>query len=215
MSMWGQGVNREDLENLQRLLETHSRLRGTDFTLSSGLPTKYYFDAKPVTMSSEGAALIGKIIRAVIADTGAEAIGGLEIGAIPIALAAAWQSRDEVPAVIVREKTKEHGTKDRIPACHLFNQPLAGGRSKKRVAVVDDVVTTGNSIDQAIDALMEDGHEIVAVVALVTRPEAGGVQAMRKKFGSRISGEYISIFECDYEGNLKPAVDQPVGSSAA
>jgi len=202
--MAGFGVSRDDVRALQSLLEDQARLRGDNFVLSSGLPSKYYFNAKPLTLSAEGFDLVGRVMGAVVEQSGAQAVGGLEIGAIPLGLAIAVASRragKEIPDFLVREERKLHGTKDQIAASYLV--PGAPGC---RVAIVDDVVTTGKSIQQAIEAVLKTNWKIVSIISLVTRPESGGVTAMRSKFAAH--SDYHSIFECDTDGNLSPLVDQ-------
>ncbi len=162
------GIRSDDVEALKSLLEDEARLRGDDFVLSSGLPTKYYFNAKPLTLSAEG-----------------------------------FESRragKEIPDFLVREERKLHGTKEQIAASYLV--PSGPGC---RVAIVDDVVTTGKSIEQAIKAALHADWKIILILSLVTRPEGGGVAAMKQKFAG--SAEYQSIFECDTDGNLSPLVD--------
>lgn len=202
MSHPERGVTKDDVEALQRLLEHHARLKGDDYKLSSGLSTNYYFNAKPVTLTAEGFDLVAKIMVPLVDQAGADAVGGLTMGAIPLALAIAVASRrsgKEIPAVIIRDEKKPHGTKELIAASYLFRP-----QEHRRVVVVDDVVTTGGSIEQAIEALIAERCDIAAIVALVTRPEAGGVEAMQRKFTKYNVRHYISVFECDLEGNLTP-----------
>ena len=111
MSEQGEGVTVEAVTRLRVLLERHACLRG-DFVLSSGLKSKYYFDSKPVTLSPDGRALIGRIFEPIVREAGAEAVGGLVIGAVPISDAI------ELPSFIVREEKKGHGTKERIAASY-------------------------------------------------------------------------------------------------
>lgn len=204
MDKWSQGVAQADIKALQHLLETEARLLG-DFVLSSGLHSKYYFNAKPVIIDPEGMEASAKVMLPIIEHSGANSVGGLVIGAVPLALGVsqlAWNKGGCLPAVIVREAHKVHGTRERLAASHRFvSLPV------KKVAVVDDVITTGKSVVQAIEGLEEAGCEIACIVTLVTRPEDGGVVAMKKKFGKT---PYISIFDCDLEGNLRPLVGTPV-----
>src|SRR3990172_8698758 len=162
MSEARRGVTREDVAELQSLLERHARLKG-DFVLSSGLKSKFYFDSKPVTLSPDGRALVGRVIEPILQELGAQAVGGLELGAVPISDAIA------LPSFIVRDEKKGHGTKERIAAAYSIRGVQGDLRSGCRVAIVDDVVTTGDSIQRAINAVEASSCEIVAVVALVTR----------------------------------------------
>ena len=204
MSEARRGVTREDVAELQSLLERHARLKG-DFVLSSGLQSKFYFDSKPVTLSPDGRALVGRVIEPILQEMGAEAVGGLEIGAVPISDAIT------LPSFIVRDEKKGHGTKEKIAASYSIRDRERGIRAGTRVAIVDDVVTTGASIQQAIDAVKASGCVVVAVVALVTRPEANAAQVLGAKY------DYISLFDCDIEGNLtlSARVQEIIGTAVA
>ncbi len=208
MTEWGKGVTGEDLQTLRRSLERHARLLG-DFVLSSGIKSKYYFDAKRVLLSPEGFDLIGRILFPIADNLKADAVGGLAVGAVPLALAVTTQSRQRargIPTFIVRsDGRKGHGTKDEISASYPIDEadmdsenrhvPLI--RPGRRLLIVDDVITTGDSVQQAIDALPLD-VDIVAVVALVTRPEGGGTAKMQQRFPN-----YFSVYESDDRGLLR------------
>ncbi len=201
----GQGVT-DEVQPLKHLLETQSRLLG-DYKLSSGLNSKYYFNAKPTTLSVSGIALVARVILPMIVERGANSVGGLEIGAIPISLELSRLAESQgigLPSCIVRDAKKEHGTKELIAKSFEFIS-----LAKRRVAVVDDVITTGKSVDQAVEALRAEGCEIACIVALVTRPEHGGITAMKARFAGT---DYLSIFECDLEGNLAPSVPHLVAT---
>lgn len=207
MKQLGSGATSEEIQSLQRLLEQHSRLIG-DFVLSSGIPTKYYFDAKRVILSPEGVSLAGRVIYPVVRQLGVDAVGGLAMGAIPLALAVSLESLrhdSPIPTFFVRNEKKDHGTKDLISASYPLDEahmdtdsehsPLL--RAGRRLLIVDDVITTGDSVKDAIDAVRPLGCDVAGVVALVTRPEGGGVEMATEKFPN-----YITIFECDEDGNL-------------
>ena len=189
MSEQDVGATVEAVTRLRVLLEQHACLRG-DFILSSGLKSKYYFDSKPVTLSPDGRALIGRILEPIVRDAGADAVGGLVIGAVPISDAI------ELPSFIVRDEKKGHGTKERIAASYSIRGSHSDLRPGLRVVIVDDVVTTGRSIKRAINAVKASGCQVVAVVVLVTRPEANAAEDLGKNY------RYISLFECDTEGKL-------------
>ncbi len=157
-----------DRERLKDLLKTHSLMFG-DFTLASGRKSKYYFDSKKTTLLPEGAYLAAKEILRTLRENRveADAIGGLTLGADPIVCPVAALSFLEGPpmrAFIVRKEAKEHGTGRRIEG-----DVPAGSR----VVIVDDVVTTAGSTLKAIDAALEAGLTVVAVVCLVDREEGG------------------------------------------
>lgn len=137
------------------------------FKLVSGRMSRYYFNCKTVTLHPEGMYLIGSIIYGMIRDMDAKGIGGLTLGADPIAGAVAYTSYLKgrpVEAFIVRKKTKSHGTM----------QCIEGNvREGDRVVIVDDVITTGKSTIEAISRSRDAGLEIAGVIALVDRQEGG------------------------------------------
>jgi len=159
-----------DNESTRRVREIASEvgafLRG-EFTLTSGKKSNYYFDGKKVTLSPEGAYQVGKAIFDQLAGAGIDAIGGVPVGAYPMVAAVTLVSHLEgkpIPAFIVREETKEHGTKRKIEG-HL--------KEGSRVAMVDDVVTTGGSLLRAIKAVEATNCKVVKVIVLVDRHEGG------------------------------------------
>jgi orotate phosphoribosyltransferase len=139
-----------------------------DFTLSSGRKSDHYWDGKKVTLHPTGAYLVGKAIFDLIRGLNVDAIGGLEVGAIPVATAVALVSAQEgkpIPAFIVRKNRKEHGTRNEIEG---FVPP-----DGSRVVIVDDVITSGDSIQKAIEAVEQRGCKVVKVITLVDRHEGG------------------------------------------
>ncbi|MFB3813184.1 MAG: orotate phosphoribosyltransferase [Terriglobales bacterium] len=138
-----------------------------EFKLSSGGTSDYYIDCRTTTLDAVGSRLTGQAFLDEIERRGwqAEAIGGLTMGADPIAVSAAVLSQGRLNAFLVRKAEKAHGTGQRIEG---FRQKGA------RVVIVDDVCTTGASTIQAIEAAREFGFEIVGVLCLVEREEAGG-----------------------------------------
>lgn len=137
------------------------------FRLTSGGLSNYYFNCKAVTLSPEGMYLIGNIIYDMIASLNVKGIGGLTLGADPIASAVAYTSylrNNPVEAFVVRKKAKQHGTMQWIEG------NIKEGDS---VVVVDDVITTGSSTIQAITRLKEAGIFVKKVVVLVDRQEGG------------------------------------------
>ena len=142
-----------------------------EFKLSSGGTSDYYIDCRTTTLDSVGARLTGEVFRDEIRARGwnAAAIGGLTMGADPIAVAAAVVSGGALHAFLVRKAEKAHGTGRRIEG---FCEKGA------RVVIVDDVCTTGSSTIQAIQAAREFGFEVVGAACLVEREEAGGRKAV-------------------------------------
>jgi orotate phosphoribosyltransferase len=138
-----------------------------DFVLSSGRRSDVYFNGKQVTLEGRGLYLVSLLVLARCRELDIEAIGGLTLGADPIAAGVAALSGREQPlrAFIVRKEAKDHGTGALIEGPELH----AG----ERVLVVDDVITTGGSLLTAVDALAGSGVEIVEALAVVDREEGG------------------------------------------
>src|SRR5437016_14234995 len=152
-------------QELLRLLASKSFRRG-DFKLSSGASSDYYVDCRTTTLDAQGARLTGQVFLEEIRAQGwkPQAIGGLTMGADPIVTAVSVTS-GELDGFLVRKADKQHGTAQRIE----------GFREKgAKVVIVDDVCTTGASTVQAIEAAREFGFEVVGVMCLVERQEAGG-----------------------------------------
>ncbi len=158
------------------------------FKLVSGRMSNYYFNCKTVTLHPEGMYLIGNIIFEMIKDLDVKGIGGLTLGADPIANAVAYTSYlnyleekssvsrlrsgsglwpplvTPIEAFVVRKTAKSHGTMQWIEG---------DVKAGDRVVIVDDVITTGKSTIEAIMRVREAGLEIVKVIALVDRQEGG------------------------------------------
>jgi len=137
------------------------------FKLTSGQMSRYYVDCKKVTLDPKGATLIGRLVFERIKSLRPHGVGGLTLGADPIALAIAVTSYLEgqpIPAFIIRKEHKGHGNRAWIEG------NLPEGAS---VVVVEDVVTTGGSTIKAIERLKAHGCKILKVVALVDRQEGG------------------------------------------
>jgi orotate phosphoribosyltransferase len=168
----------------QQLLSLLARLsfRLGQFTLSSGGTSDYYVDCRTTTLHAEGGRLTGHAILELLEANGieAEAVGGLTMGADPIvsnvATASAWRAKTNLAAplihgFLVRKAEKAHGAKRRIEGfC----------REAARVVIVDDVCTTGASTINAIEAALEAGMKVVAVVCIVEREEANGRPAVEE-----------------------------------
>jgi orotate phosphoribosyltransferase len=148
------------------------------FRLSSGNMSKFYFDLKKTTYSPEGQYLVGNLVFEMIMETGLrpKAIGGLTMGADPIASATAYTSflrNEPVEAMVIRKEPKGHGTMSRIEG---------NVKAGDEVIIIDDVVTTGGSTIRAIEAAEEAGLHIVAVIILLDRCESGGRENI-ERFG--------------------------------
>ena len=157
---------------LIEIIKKRSFQSGREVKLASGRTSTYYFNMKPTMLDAEGSHVIAQLILAAIADLDADLIGGLEMGAVPIASAVAAVSHTggkPVNAFFVRKQAKEHGTKSLI-------EGLPDGESLKgkRVVVVEDVTTTGGSAIKAAEALRAEGAEVVGVVTVIDREEGAG-----------------------------------------
>jgi orotate phosphoribosyltransferase len=157
-----------DADQLRRLLLERSVRRG-DFVLASGQHSSYYIDCRLTTMSAEGQVLIGRLGLAAITAAGwrPRAIGGLTLGADPVAYAiaaASWGTAAVIDAFSVRKETKGHG----------MGQLIEGNfRAGDEVVVVEDVITSGGSALRAVDAVTQEGGEVLGVLALVDREQGG------------------------------------------
>ena len=157
-----------DRDRLVALLAERSARRG-QFTLASGRQSTLYIDARLTTMSPEGLALIGPLGLAALEDAGwnVQSVGGLTLGADPVSYAVSYASmlaKRPVRAFTVRKEAKQHGTG------RLIEGPFRAG---DRVAVVEDVVTTGGSALRAIEAVRAADGIVAGVLAVVDREEGG------------------------------------------
>lgn len=168
---------------LLELIKTRAMAVGEVTILSSGMISDLYVDAKMVTLDPEGAFLTGKILAEILKSGDIDAIGGMTMGADPIvgALAAiSYQEKHPVRTFIVRKEPKKHGKKKWIEG------PL---HDNDRIAIIDDVTTTGSSIMQAIKIIKENTNcEIVKVITLVDRLEGAA------EYLSEHGYELISVF---------------------
>jgi len=156
-------------DQLVRLIHEKAFKYSTEptFKLVSGRMSNYYFNCKAVTLHPEGMYLIGNIIFDMINTAGIKGIGGLTLGADPIADAVAYTSylkNRPIEAFVVRKTAKAHGTMQWIEG------NISAG---DKVAIVDDVITTGKSTIEAIQKAQEGGLDVVKVIALVDRQEGG------------------------------------------
>jgi orotate phosphoribosyltransferase len=162
----GIGVARYKREQLIALLQRDALKRGT-FTLASGRTSHYYVDGRKVTLSAEGAILVGAgVIEQLASRPEINAVGGLIIGADPIVGAtlalAAEAGLSHLRGFLVRKETKTHGTGN------LIEGPLEPGST---VAIVDDVATTGGSSIQAALAVEAIGCKVAVVIVVLDRLE--------------------------------------------
>jgi orotate phosphoribosyltransferase len=137
------------------------------FILASGKESDFYVDLRKVTLNPKGALLIGSLIYDIIKDRQVDAVGGMSIGADPIATAAslaAYQEGKEIMAFLVRKAQKEHGTRNFVEG------PIVPGQ---RAVVVEDVITTGSSTLTAIEQIKAAGLSIEMIIAILDRCEGG------------------------------------------
>jgi len=161
------GLDTEGTRRIREIAGEVGAFLTGEFTLTSGRKSNYYIDGKKITLSPEGAYLVGKAIFDELVKAGVDAVGGVATGAYPIVTAVALVSHLEgkpIPAFIVREVTKEHGTMRQIEG-HL--------KEGSRVAIVDDVLTTGGSVLKAIETVAAAKCKVVKVIVLVDRHEGG------------------------------------------
>lgn len=164
--------SQDDIATLNKLLIEKSVKRGS-FILASGKASNIYIDARLTTMSPEGMVLIGELALSTIQLRGwkPDSIGGLTMGADPVSFAISHTSalqRNPLRAFSVRKEAKAHGTGNRIEG------PFRKGDA---VVVIEDVITTGKSALQAIDAIDGEGGVILGVLAVVDRQD-GGTEAI-------------------------------------
>ena len=159
-------------DTLIEQLRDHALVVG-EVTLTSGAVAQYYVDAKRAILRREGFAALAELVAGYAREWEATAVGGLTMGADAPACAALAGGAD-VKAFFVRKETKAHGLQRRIEG-----PPLSEG---ERCLIVEDVVTTGGSTIQAIEAVREAGHEVCGVVAILDRL-AGGADAIRDASG--------------------------------
>jgi orotate phosphoribosyltransferase len=151
---------------------------GRPFKLASGGTSDYYLDMKPTTFSPEGLNLIADIVYAMLRDDrSVDAVGGLELGALPIITAVSMRSFSERPidGFIVRKEKKGHGTDKKIDG---------NFRPNSNVVLFDDVTTRGGSVMDAVHAVRDRGATVAKIIAIVDRLE--GAEENLQKEGIRL-----------------------------
>jgi orotate phosphoribosyltransferase len=153
---------------LAEIIRKRSFGRG-EITLASGRKSDFYFNLKPTMCDPEGAALLAELTYEALKDDGLDYIGGLEMGAVPLAGAIAqlsWLKGHPIAAFFVRKKPKEHGARLAIEGL-TKGETLEG----KRIVIVEDVTTTGGSALKAVEAVREAGGIVALVLTMVDREE--------------------------------------------
>ena len=150
------------MDRLKQLFRERA-LQFGDFTLASGKKSSYYVNSKKVLFHAEAISLLGEALFDATKDLEFDAIGGLEVGAIPMAAAALTafhRNGRSLEGFFVRKQVKEHGAKERL-------EGLVKARDK--VVVIDDVLTTGGSVMQAIEVVEKLGATVLRVVCICDR----------------------------------------------
>ncbi|MDH4318686.1 MAG: orotate phosphoribosyltransferase [Desulfobulbaceae bacterium] len=163
-------------ERLKEILLEKSYREGT-FTLTSGKTSDFYIDGKQTTLSAEGAYLCGRLLFDIIrkAPVKIDGVGGMTLGADPLVTAVSLVShlqKEPIPAFIVRKEAKGHGTGNYIEG----KSNLTPGC---RVALVEDVVTTGGTLIKVIERVENEGFKVGLVATIIDRQE-GGAEALEK-----------------------------------
>jgi orotate phosphoribosyltransferase len=159
-----------DRDDLLELIKEMAVVHGT-VTLSSGRQADYYVDLRRITLAAAAAPLVGRVLLEATSDLEYDAVGGLTLGADPVAAAmlhAAAAAGRRLDAFVVRKEGKAHGLQRRIEG------PDVAGR---RVLAVEDTSTTGSSVLTAVEALREAGAEVVGVAVIVDRGARAAVEA--------------------------------------
>jgi len=162
-----------DREQLITLLAKNAYREGA-FVLSSGAKTNFYLDAKQITYHPNGVGLVGRSVLAAIRPFGVQAVGGLTMGADAIVASSIWAGLEaglQIPGFVVRKEAKKHGLEKWIEGINP---------KSLRVAIVDDVITSGNSVLKAVDAAREAGAKVEVVVGLIDRQEGGAREIERR-----------------------------------
>jgi orotate phosphoribosyltransferase len=162
-----------DRQDLVRLLATLSYRKGT-FRLASGRESDFYVDVKQTVFRAEGARAIGELVCDRLETADIHLVGGMALGAIPLvsaALAAAAVRGYALDGFFVRKEVKDHGTAQKIDGRF---------RPDARIALVEDVVTTGASTLAAIEAVRAAGGNVALVITVVDREENEGILALRQ-----------------------------------
>ncbi len=164
------GKKMEPKQRLKELLLEKSYRKGK-FRLTSGKESDFYIDGKQTTLSAEGAYLCGKLMFDIIQNQpdSVQAVGGMTLGADPLVTAVSIVSfleKSPIPAFIVRKESKGHGTEANIEG--MKNIP-----DRARVALLEDVVTTGGTLLKVIERIEAQGFEVGVIVTVVERQEGG------------------------------------------
>jgi orotate phosphoribosyltransferase len=168
-------------DKLKQVILEKSLLRG-EFILASGKKSNYYLDLRLTTLSPEGCHLVGETIYEMLKDAGIQAVGGPTLGADPMVAAvtgASFRHGNPIPAFIVRKATKDHGTGKLIEGMEIKGLD---------VAIIEDVVTKGGSVEHAIRSAIESGARVKKVICIVDRLQGG--EANLKALGTKLGQDF-------------------------
>jgi orotate phosphoribosyltransferase len=172
-----------DRDELLQLIKDIAVVHGK-VTLSSGREADYYLDLRRISLHHAAAPLVGKVLLELTANWSYEAVGGLTLGADPLAAAMLHASGGRVDAFVVRKSEKAHGLQRRIEG------PDVAGR---RVLAVEDTSTTGSSVLTAVEALREAGADVVGVAVVVDRGARAAVEAAGLEYRSAYRPDELGL----------------------
>jgi orotate phosphoribosyltransferase len=172
-----------DRDELLQLIKDIAVVHGK-VTLSSGREADYYLDLRRISLHHAAAPLVGKVLLDLTADWSYEAVGGLTLGADPLATAMLHASGGRLDAFVVRKSEKAHGLQRRIEG------PDVAGR---RVLAVEDTSTTGSSVLTAVEALREAGADVVGVAVVVDRGARAAVEAAGLEYRSAYRPDELGL----------------------
>lgn len=158
----------DNKRKLARLLLEKSYREG-NFILSSGRRSDYYFDCRVTSLAAEGSWLIGSLFNELLRNWDIRGVGGMTMGADPLVTAVttlSWNAPRKLDGLLVRKEAKSHGTGQYV-------EGLANFQTGDRIAVLEDVVTTGGSVIKACDRIAASGLKIATVCAILDREEGG------------------------------------------
>lgn len=172
-----------DRDELLALINELAVVRGR-VTLSSGREADYYIDLRRVTLHHRAAPLVGRVMTELTADWDYTAVGGLTLGADPVATAMLHHSSRPLDAFVVRKTDKAHGLQRRVEG-----PDVAGSR----VLAVEDTSTTGGSVLTAVDALRAAGAQPVGVAVIVDRGAADSVRDAGYQYRAAFSSKDLEL----------------------
>lgn len=196
----------EEIENVLTSRENRLRPRLKEFIrkygivfrhvkLSSEKETDYYYDIKKVAFHPKGIHLLGNLLLTEISKYRPKSVGGLEIGAAPLITSVMikstmdWKDRNGLNGFLIRKNPKKHGLEKKIEG--ILDSP---------VVIVDDVVTSGQSIKDAIDAVNAEGFNVKSVVCVIDREEEGTVNVLKQN-----NIRYSALFQ---HSEFKPFIEE-------